>query len=111
MANDDGLEVDRAPAPTPAAPSSAAMPGPRRGAERSQAEPGDGPVLADDRRDVRDGADGREVRELEAAAGPPGRSASSSCATLKATPLPGEPAVGIPAVRPMRVDDGQRPPA
>ncbi len=38
-------------------------PGTGRGAKDRQPEAGDRPVLADDRRDVRDGPDGREIRE------------------------------------------------
>ena len=61
----------------------------RRAPQALEAEPGDRPVLADDRRHVGDGPDRREVASGRARrAGPPGSSASRSWATLNATPLP-----------------------
>ena len=70
------------------------MPGPRVRPQPLQPEPGDRPVLADDRRDVGDGADRREIGEVERGGRPAGMSPSSSCATLNATPLPASRASG-----------------
>ena len=59
-----------------------------RGPQTCETQPGDRPVLADDRRHVRDRADRREVGELERGGRSTGLSARSSWATLNATPLP-----------------------
>ena len=62
----DRLDVDRLAAPTPAAARSAAMPGRGAGPDAVQAEADDRPVLAEDRGDVGDGPDRREIGQPEA---------------------------------------------
>ena len=74
---------------TRARASRAAIPGRGAAPHPLESEPGDRPVLADDRRDVGDACRSvaRSARS-SAAAAPPGSSARSACATLNATPLP-----------------------
>ncbi len=69
--------------------------GPRVGPQALEPEPGDGAVLADDRGDVGDRADRREVGQVERGTA----AAAGSWATLKATPLPASRAIGIERVR------------
>ena len=69
------------------------QPGPRRAAQPPEADAGQHAVLADQRHDVGDGADGDHVGERRAGPAAPRRSASAgsssrACASLKATPTP-----------------------
>ena len=75
------------------------MPG--RGLRRIplQAEPGDGAVLAEDRREVRDGADAREVREIG------GFFADEQLRELERDAASGQQAVRVGAVGALGIDD------
>ena len=67
----DGLEVDGGRR-DPGALEERRDPGPRRRPQPLEAEPRDRAVLADDRRDVGDGPDGREVGQVERGRRPAG---------------------------------------
>ena len=83
-------------------------PGTRRAAQPFQPEPRDRPVLADDRRDVGDGPDRRQVGEVERG----GRTArlvgEQQLGDLEGHAAPGQSSVRVGRVRPVRVDDGER---
>ena len=86
--------------------SSAAIPG--RGARRSRSrpEPRDRPVLADDRRDVGDGPDRREVGEVERGRRAAGLVGEQQLGDLERDAAPGQAAVRVGRVGAVRVDDG-----
>ena len=87
---------------------SAAIPGRGARAQPLEAEPGDRPVLADDGRDVGDGADRREVRELERGRGATGLVGEEQLGDLERDAAAGQPAVRVGRVGTVRVDDRER---
>ena len=82
--------------------------GPRSSAQAFEPEPGDGPVLADDRRHVGDGPDGREVGQGEGRGGPAGHVGEQRLRDLEGDAGTGQPPVRVPGVRAMGVDERQR---
>ena len=88
--------------------SSAAIPGPWRAPHPFETEPRDRPVLADDRRDVGDRADGGEVREVECRGGPARLVGEQELRHLEGDATPRQAAVRVGRVGAVRVDDGER---
>ena len=103
----DGLEVDgvgRDPRPFEEGRDA----GPRRPPQALEAEPGDRAVLADDRRDVGDGPDGRQVGQVEGGHDPAGLVGQQELGDLERDAAAGQPAIRVGRVGPVRVDDGDR---
>ena len=107
MANDDGLEVDRV-GRDPGALEEGRDPGPRRAAQPLEPEPGDRAVLADDRGDVGDGPDRRQVGQVEGGRRTARLVGEQQLGDLEGDAAAGQAAVRVGRVRPVRVDDGER---
>ena len=103
----DGLEIDRVgrdPGPFEQGRDAGA-----RGASQPlEPEPRDRPVLADDRRDVGDRPDRRQVGEGEGGGRPARFAGEQELRDLERDAAAGQPAVGVGGVRTVRVDDRER---
>ena len=73
--------------------------GPRGVAQALEAQPGDGPVLADDRRHVGDGPDGREIGQGEGRGGTAGQVREQRLRDLEGDTAAGEALVRVAANR------------
>ena len=103
----DALEVDSIG--LDAAPlEQGRQPWPRTASHEVQPKPRDRPVLPDDRSDVGDRADRREIGKLERSLAPTRQVPEQQARDLERHATAGEPAVRVRAVRPMRVDQRHR---
>ena len=84
---------------------------PGRASKPLETQPRDRAVLADDRGDVGDGADRREVGQVERGREPAGFVRQQELRDLERDATAGQPAVRVGRVRPVRVDDARAPPA
>ena len=82
--------------------------GPRRAAQPLEPEPGDRPVLADDRGHVGDGPDRREVGQVERGQRAAGLVREQELGDLEGDAAARQAAVRVGRVGPMRVDHGER---
>ena len=82
--------------------------GPRCRPEPLETQPRDGAVLADDRGDVGDGPDGREVRQVQRGGDPARLIGQEQLGDLECHAAAGQPPVRVGRIRSMRVDDRKR---
>ena len=80
-------------------------------AQALEADPGDRPVLADDRRQVGDRPDRRQVREPERGGRAAGVIGEEQLGDLERHAAPGQPPVRVGRIGPMRVDQRRAPAA
>ena len=92
----------------PARSRIAASPGSGARPQPVEAEPGDRPVLAEDRGDVGDRADRRQLGQRQGPLRTARDAGEEQLGDLERHPAPGQPRVGVGRVGPMRVDDRDR---
>ena len=107
----ESVSTSTAAGATDAAARRAAIPGRGRGGDPGQPEPDDRPRLAEDRDEVGDAADRREVAQVERGRRPARLVGEQELGKLEGDAAARQAALRVPAVGPLRVDDRERRPA